>query len=299
MNEHLIILLNTHRQWWQDPIYWVVIVFATLLHVFLLSVHLGMSNVENASNKDTTIALQISLQKVKEANFLAQRDQQGDGKSEDKQNQRGILEKDIPNTKLDDKHQKNLQELKQKQEFNFDEKVLMTVLSWQKQNEEKQHKKHQEELDRQAKNNAQMIASIEAQYLKRQQDLSRMQSTETVSSLLTAKQEATAPYLEKFRQKVELYGNRNYPEQARIHGLVGEVRLMVILNAQGGVRDIHLMKSSGYDILDKAAIDSVKKSSPFGVFDENLREKQISELRIIRTWRFDPAGAEFSVDVSE
>lgn len=299
VNEQLITLLNTHRQWWQDPIHWAVIAFATVLHGVLLSIHFGMPNMENASNKDTTIAVQISPQKIKDADFLAQQDQQGDGESESKQRQSDTLKEPVPDTKVGDKHQESLQELQKKQELNFDEKVLMTVLSWQKQNEEKQRKKQQEELERQAKANAQMIASIEAQYLQRQQDLSRMQETETVSSLVTAKQEATAPYLERFRQKVELYGNRDYPEQAKIQGLAGEVRLMVILNSQGGIRDIRLMKSSGHDILDKAAIDSVKKSAPFGVFDEKLREKHISELRIIRTWRFDPAGAEFNVSATE
>lgn len=33
--------------------------------------------------------------------------------------------------------------------------------------------------------------------------------------------------------------------------------------------------------------------APFGRFDVNM--KDISELRIIRTWRFDPAEAEFEV----
>lgn len=296
MNQHLITLLNTHRQWWQDPIHWGVIAFATILHIILLSIHFGMPNVEQASNKDTTIAVKISPSKVKDADFLAQQDQQGDGESEDKQRKAKLNQEVNPENKMGDKQLDNLQELQQKQELNFDEKVLMTVLSWQKQNEEKQRKKQQEALEREAAANAKMIASIEAQYLQRQQDLSRMQSTETVSSLVTAKQEATAPYLEKFRQKVELYGNRDYPEQAKIQALAGEVRLMVILNSQGGIRDIRLLKSSGHEILDRAAIDSVKKSAPFGVFDESLREKQISELRIIRTWRFDPAGAEFSVD---
>lgn len=299
MNEHLISLLHTHRQWWQDPIHWGVIAIATLAHGVLLSIHFGMPNVEQASNKDTTIAVQISPSQVKEADFLAQQDQKGGGETEEKQRKSTPIQEPNPETKMGEKQLDSLQQLQQKQELNFDEKVLMTVLSWQKQNEEKQRKKQQEALEREAAANAKMIASIEAQYLQRQQDLSRMQSTETVSSLVTAKQEATAPYLEKFRQKVELYGNRDYPEQAKIQALAGEVRLMVILNSQGGIRDIRLMKSSGHEILDKAAIDSVKKSAPFGIFDERLREKQISELRIIRTWRFDPAGAEFSVDASE
>ena len=107
------------------------------------------------------------------------------------------------------------------------------------------------------------------------------------------KQDASAAYLDKFRQKVELYGNRYYPDEAKQQRLSGEVRLMVILNAQGGIRAIRLIESSGHAILDEAAKASVRRGAPFGAFDANM--KDISELRIVRTWRFDPVDAEFEV----
>ncbi|BDE22047.1 hypothetical protein OCUAc20_05470 [Acinetobacter baumannii] len=77
-----------------------------------------------------------------------------------------------------------------------------------------------------------MVASLEAQYLQRQQDFSRQQKIKTVDGI-QAKKDASAAYLDKFREKVELYGNRYYPEEAKQQQLKGEVRLMVILNAQG------------------------------------------------------------------
>jgi len=46
-------------------------------------------------------------------------------------------------------------------------------------------------------------------------------------------------------------------------------------------------------MLDEAAKASVSKAAPFGGFD--VKMKDISELRIVRTWRFDPAEAEFEV----
>ena len=49
----------------------------------------------------------------------------------------------------------------------------------------------------------------------------------------SSQKDASAAYLDKFREKVELYGNRYYPEEAKQQQLKGEVRLMVILNAQG------------------------------------------------------------------
>jgi protein TonB len=137
-----------------------------------------------------------------------------------------------------------------------------------------------------------MVASIEAQYLQRQQNFSRQQRIKTVDGI-QAKQDASAAYLNKFREKVELYGNRYYPDEAKQQNLAGEVRLMVMLNAQGGIRAIRLIESSGHPILDEAAKASVRRGAPFGRFDAGM--KDISELRIIRTWKFNPAQAEFEV----
>lgn len=299
MNNNLIALLNLHRQWWKDPIYLGVVVTAVAIHAFVLSIHFAMPSASDASNKDTTISIQLSPSKVKEADFLAQDDQQGDGETEQALRKSAITPP-MPDTKMGDEEKESseqLHQLQQKQELNFEEKVLMTVLSWQKQAEQNQRKKQQEALERQVQANTAMIASVEAQYLQRQQDLTRQQSIKTVSAV-QAKKDVSAPYLERFRQKVESYGNQYYPEQAKLEGLAGEVRLMVILNQQGGLRDIRMMQSSGSEILDRAAIDSVKKSAPFGVFSEAMRQ-DISELRIIRTWRFDPAGAEISVNATE
>lgn len=137
-----------------------------------------------------------------------------------------------------------------------------------------------------------MVASLEAQYLQRQQNFSRQQKIKTVDGI-QSKQDVSAAYLEKFRQKVEFYGNQYYPEAAKQQNLAGEVRLMVILNQNGGIRAIRLIDSSGHAMLDEAAKSSVRKAAPFGAFDAKMKE--ISELRIIRTWRFDPAEAEFEV----
>ena len=137
-----------------------------------------------------------------------------------------------------------------------------------------------------------MVASLEAQYLQRQQNFSRQQKIKTVDGI-QAKQDVSAAYLEKFREKVEFYGNRYYPEAAKQQNLAGEVRLMVILNQNGGIRAIRLIDSSGHAMLDEAAKASVRKAAPFGAFDSKMKE--ISELRVIRTWRFDPAEAEFEV----
>ena len=63
--------------------------------------------------------------------------------------------------------------------------------------------------------------------------------------------------------KVERVGNLNYPEQARRMNLDGALVLSVDLLADGSVEQIRVLRSSGYDILDEAAVRIVRLSSPF------------------------------------
>lgn len=45
-----------------------------------------------------------------------------------------------------------------------------------------------------------------------------------------------------------------YPPEAIASGLQGEVRLLLLLDAEGGVIDAQIASSSGHDLLDQAAI---------------------------------------------
>ena len=279
------------RYWWQDPVFVGAVLLAMLLHVIVLLMQFAMPEPSEQSTKEIAIAVRPSHEPVPNADFLAQEDQQGSGKF--RQAHRMSSQTPTPmqqDATTGDAQMETLEKIQQQRELKFEEKVLMTVLSWQKQAEESQRKKALEQLQSQFQAKAAMVASLEAQYLQRQQDFSRQQSIKTVDGI-QAKKDASAAYLDKFREKVELYGNRYYPEQAKQQHLKGEVRLMVILNAQGGIRAIRLIESSGHTILDEAAKASVRRGAPFGRFDANM--KDISELRIVRTWRFDPAEAEF------
>ncbi len=278
--------------WWKDPIFVGAVTFAVILHALILAIQFAMPEPSEAASKDIAITLRPSADKVQEADFLAQADQQGAGKFQEVHRMSSDMPVPMQDQTNGERPNETLESMQQQRELKFEEKVLMTVLSWQKQAEEKQRKKALEELQSQFQAKAAMVASLEAQYLQRQQNFSRQQKIKTVDGI-QAKQDASAAYLDKFRQKVELYGNRYYPEQAKQQRLSGEVRLMVALNSQGGIRTITLLESSGHPILDEAAKNSVRKGAPFGRFDANMRE--ISELRIIRTWRFDPAEAEFEV----
>lgn len=278
--------------WWKDPIFTTAVVFALIVHLLVLAIEFAAPTQQDAAVKEIAVTLRPSEQKVEHADFLAQADQQGSGTFREAHRMSSDMPAPMLEQSAGEKQMETLQKTQQKRELNFEEKVLMTTLSWQKQAEQNRRKKAMEELNSQFQAKAAMVASLEAQYLQRQQNFSRQQKIKTVDGI-QAKQDISAAYLEKFREKVEFYGNRYYPEQAKQQRMAGEVRLMVILNRNGGIRAIRLIESSGHDLLDEAAKASVRKAAPFTAFDSKM--KDISELRIVRTWRFDPAEAEFEV----
>ncbi|MEB3767107.1 TonB family protein [Acinetobacter sp. MD2] len=269
-----------------------VLIVALFAHVIFLSIRFAMPHDTENAPQEIAITLRPAAQPVKEVDFLAQADQQGSGQFHQQYRMSSQLREAEATQTAGEQQLEQLQSLQQQRALKFQEKVLMTVLSWQKQAEDQQHQKATQDLQSQYQAKAAMVASIEAQYMQRQHEFSRQQKIKTVDGI-QAKRDASAAYLNKFREKVELYGNRYYPEQAKQQHMAGNVRLMVILNAEGGIRAIHLLQSSGSSVLDEAAKASVRRGAPFGRFDAGM--KDISELRIVRTWRFDPAEAEFEV----
>ena len=94
-----------------------------------------------------------------------------------------------------------------------------------------------------------------------------------------------AAYVDNWRQKIERIGNLNYPEEARARRINGSLQLTVAIKANGEVESIEINRSSGYKLLDNAAIRTVRLSAPFDVFPENIR-RDTDVLHITRTWSF-------------
>ena len=278
--------------WWRDPLFGGAVMVAAIAHGVFLSLHFNEATQKDVQSKEIAVTLRPSTEKVEYDDFLAQADQKGSGTFRESHRMSSDMPAQSEDMSAGEQQLQALEQIQQKRELKFEEKVLMTMLSWQKQNEQNERKKALDEMQSQFQAKAAMVASLEAQYLQKQQNFSRQQKIKTVDGI-QAKQDASAGYLDKFREKVEMYGNRYYPEQAKQQRLSGEVRLMVILNREGGIRAIRLIDSSGHAVLDEAAKNSVRKGAPFGRFDDKM--KDISELRIVRTWRFDPAEAEFEV----
>lgn len=68
------------------------------------------------------------------------------------------------------------------------------------------------------------------------------------------------PYLGRFRQRIQeaLY----YPPTARRRGLGGTVQLEIDLLPTGKVASVVIRSSSSHEVLDEAALDTVRRLSP-------------------------------------
>ena len=98
-----------------------------------------------------------------------------------------------------------------------------------------------------------------------------------------------ASYLGAWARKVERIGNLNYPQAAKEQQLYGSLILHVAVRADGSVEGIRVVRSSGFDLLDQAAIQIVELAAPYSPFPPDIAA-ETDVLDIIRTWQFMRGG---------
>lgn len=128
------------------------------------------------------------------------------------------------------------------------------------------------------------IASLEAQLSQEQQLYAKRPKIQRLNAASTMRDKG-AWYKEEWRKKVERIGNLNYPAEARQQRIYGSLRLLVSINRDGSLYEVQLLESSGQATLDQAALRIVRLAAPFAPFNKDLAE--FDRLEIIRTWRFD------------
>ena len=128
------------------------------------------------------------------------------------------------------------------------------------------------------------LASLQAELDEQNRNYARMPRVRRLTSV-AARQSADAAYLLDWRRRVEAVGNRYYPEASVRYGIYGSLRLLVTIRAEGSLADIRVLSSSGYAVLDEAAVKIVRMAAPYAPFPEELRATT-DQLEIIRTWQF-------------
>lgn len=128
------------------------------------------------------------------------------------------------------------------------------------------------------------MASLHAKLAEEEQLYARLPRIRRSSSVATKASE-DAEYLYNWQRRIELIGNQHYPAKARDQQLIGDVQVMVSVNADGSLHEARILQSSNIAVLDEAALRIVRLSAPFSPFSQDLR-KSTDRLEIVRTWQF-------------
>ncbi|QGU33941.1 TonB family protein [Thermochromatium tepidum ATCC 43061] len=125
-------------------------------------------------------------------------------------------------------------------------------------------------------------------------EVARLTSNQTASGTKRARRKSIsastrefryASYMAAWAQKVERIGNLNYPQAARDQHLYGSLILHVAVRADGSLESIRVVRSSGFELLDQAAIRIVELAAPFSPFPPDIAA-ETDVLDIVRTWQF-------------
>ncbi len=93
-----------------------------------------------------------------------------------------------------------------------------------------------------------------------------------------------AVYLNAWRARVERIGTANFPAELLVADLVHPT-LEVAIGADGTLKDITVVKSSGSSQLDRAALTILRKAAPFPPLPEAV-QAEYDVLRFAYDWQF-------------
>ncbi len=107
-------------------------------------------------------------------------------------------------------------------------------------------------------------------------------------ALPTAAVPRTRPSPVDYRWLIDSIGSRlmelkQYPLVARSNGIEGKVLLRAVIQADGQVVDVRVQKSSGYEELDLAAIETMQRASPFRLSHELGRTQIAVTIPLVYT----------------
>lgn len=97
-----------------------------------------------------------------------------------------------------------------------------------------------------------------------------------------------AAYMRAWVARVERIGNLNYPDEARARKLDGQLVMTVAVRRDGSVERVDVIQPSGYRTLDDAAVRIVQLAEPYAPLPRT--DEDVDVLHITRTWQFLPGG---------
>jgi len=108
--------------------------------------------------------------------------------------------------------------------------------------------------------------------LDQEKEISSAESQDTIS--LDTKDERYVQYAGVIKTRIA--DNWDYPAEARLSLLEGEVMVVFSLVRDGGMTQVKIEKSSGYDVLDKEVLRAIKASLPFPSFPDSIKVNRLN-----------------------
>lgn len=264
---------------------------ALMLHaIVVLGVTFEASDASNQFSKtlEVTLASFKSDRAPDEADFLAQENQQGSGTLDEARmlttdNQAMLQDNAIKQTSLQE------QAATAPQAQNIERKIITTeASSSQRALQQRDSTPVEHDLPDGPKQHILQLsmdmASLEAKLEQLRQTDAKRPRVQRLTAASTMKA-SDASYVNSWRQRIEDNGARNYPREAENCFNNCRLRLLVSINANGTIRELVVLESSGRKVLDDAALRIVRLSAPFAPFSEEMK-KETDVLEIIRTWQF-------------
>ena len=107
-----------------------------------------------------------------------------------------------------------------------------------------------------------------------------------------------AGYLDNWKRRIEAVGDEYFPELGDLDGLTGSPTLEVSIQASGELSEVIIRKSSGSAVLDQAALDILRRASPFDPFPTEVR-KEYDSLRFAYKWLFGESVVPATASVNQ
>ena len=265
----------------------VALFLAAVFHVIIiLGVNFTVSLPEKINKSiEITITQTVAEKAPEKANYLAQDNQIGAGKT--------YTKPEPPKQQLPSEGAS--QKRKLKKSIKQSKKVHAKKLITQKKSEVKVNTAEKAEtmVD---KNKPQLssealvkqVANLGAKirYSQQSAEKSRIKFVDSVST----HKYLASQYILDWQRKVERTGNLNYPQVARKKNFTGSLMMDVGIKQDGSIYNIRIRRSSGNKVLDDAAKRIVTMSAPFPPLPKELR-KELDVLVITRVWQFsDKSG---------
>jgi len=267
----------------------LMVFLALALHaIIILGISFSPILHERLQNKPPPLEITLVQQKSEdapvEADYLAQKNLSGDGNTQEKTRPNSpaamLVTADSPGTSTNPLTPTSSE---------TDQLTPTEVLTAQQSQHQVANEKEQTDMQHKAKTAAELIQlSMEIAHLSAEIDQSIKAFSKQIKHryiAANAREFRDAAYLDAWRAKVERIGNINYPDEAKRRNLSGSLVLDVAVNADGTLRDVMIRRSSGYKILDDAAVYIVKLAAPFAPFSEEMKQ-DTDVLHIIRGWQF-------------